>query len=259
MRFSAWGLHWLLATTHALACTCVPPEQPLCKQLRLYSGSALFVGVVQKVDHKTIMFGGNKVRQQVVTLLVEEAFAGVEGKTVTITSFAEGGMCGVRFQKGLRYLVDAGEIADSTYLGTAGRSGLRSRLDVNSCGMTSPADYVTDSIRFLRTVKNNPTGAILFGTVKQYGKGSSFVSLNNKAVAGTSVSLQALPDALHGNQTRKTPVDSSGYYEFVGLPSGVYTHTVEAPAGFTGVLQHNVELEASGCAQVDVRVHPQGQ
>ena len=102
--------------------------------MRSYSGSALFVGVVKKIDHKTIVFGGKKVHQQVVTLSVEDAFAGVEGETVTVTSFA--GMCGVRFRKGLRYLVDAGEIWDSTYLATAGRSGFRSRLDVNSCGMT---------------------------------------------------------------------------------------------------------------------------
>jgi len=257
MRLSSWGLLWLLATSSALACTCEMSKKPLCEQLRSYSGSALFVGVVRKIDHKTVVFGREKVHQQVVTLSVEDAFAGVEGKTVTVTSFA--GMCGFRFRKGLRYLVDAGEIRDSTYLATAGRSGFRSRLDVNSCGMTSPAEYVTDSIRFLRTAKSNPTGDILFGSVKQYGKGSTFVSLKNKAIAGTSVSLQTQPDALLENQIRKAPVDSSGYYEFVGLPGGVYTHTVQVPDGFTGVLQHTVELQASSCAQLDVRVNPQGQ
>lgn len=259
MRLCAWGVLWLLATCPALACSCVPYEQPFCEKLKSYNGSALFVGVVQKIDHKRVMFGGSKLRQQVVTLRVEEVFAGLREKTVKVTTFDEGGMCGIRFRKGVRYLVDAGEIADSRYLATGGRSGFRSRLDVNSCGMTSPADYVTDSIRFLKTAKNNPGRAILFGTVKQYGEGSTFVSLDNKAVAGTSVTLQASPDALLKNETRKTAVDSTGYYEFVGLPGGVYTHTVHVPDGFTGALQHIVELSASSCAQVDVRVHPQSR
>ena len=182
---------------------------------------------------------------QVVILSVEEAFAGVDGKTVTVTSFADAGMCGYRFRKGWRYLVDASEVADSAYLATGGKSGFRSHLDVSSCGLTAPADYAIDSIRFLRTAQKNPNGSILFGTVKQYIKGSTFVSLDNKPVAGASVSLEAPPDGLLHVERRQAPVDSNGYYEFTGLPEGIYTHTVHVPPGFTGVLQHTVEIQPS--------------
>lgn len=259
MRVAAFGFLLLLASCPALGCTCESYQQPLCTKLRSYKGSALFLGMAQKIESQTVVFGNDKVRMQVVTFLVEESLSGIDGKTVTVTSFTTRRMCGYRFRKAVRYLVDASETADSTYLTTAGRSGFRSRLDVNSCGMTAPADYASDSIRFLRTVQNNPNGAIVFGTVKQYGKGSTFVSSNNKAVSGSSVLLQALPDALLQNETREAPVDSSGYYEFVGLPGGVYTHTVSVPVGLTGVLQHTVELQSGGCAQLDVRVQAHGQ
>ncbi len=172
MRIFACGFVLLLASWPALGCTCDSYQKPLCEQLRSYKGSALFVGVVQRIDRKTVTFGIDKVRVQVVTLSIEEAFSGVEGKNVKVTSFFDVGMCGYRFRKGLRYLVDAREVADSTYLATGAKSGFRSHLDVGSCGLTAPADYAIDSIRFLRTVQKNPNGAIVFGTVKQYVNGS---------------------------------------------------------------------------------------
>ena len=257
MRVSACGLLWLLATYPALACTCISDQKSLCEQLRSYNGSALFVGVVQKIDNKTVLFGGNKVRQQVVTLSVEEAFAGVDGKTATVTSFA--GMCGFRFRKGLRYLVDAGQIADSTYLASRGASGYRAHLNVGSCGLTASAELAADSIRFLRTHGRNPHGGIVFGTVKQYANRATFVSLSNKPISGASVLVESAPDELNHRKRVETIVDSSGYYEFVGLPDGIYTHTVQVPTGFAGELRHELNIKEGGCAQVDVRVRAEHQ
>lgn len=259
MRASACGLLCLLATYSALACTCDLGQTPLCEQLRSYNGSALFVGVVQKIDNKTVFFGGNKVHQQVVTLSVEEPFAGVDGKTATVTSFAEPGMCGFRFRKGSRYLVDADQITDSTYLASRGASGYRTHLNVDSCGMTTSAELAEDSIRFLRTHGRNPHGGILFGTVKQYADSATFVSLSNKPVSGASVLVESAPDGLLQSKKLETIVDSSGYYEFVGLPDGIYTHTVQVPPGFAGELRHTLNIKEGGCAQVDVRVRAEHQ
>jgi hypothetical protein len=233
---------------------CSDSPQSLCERLRSYKGSALFVGLVQKVESRTVTLHGNKLRQQVVTLAVEEAFAGVEGNAVTVTSFYDAGMCGYRFRKGSRYLVDAGYVADSTYLGLGGTSGFRSGLDVGSCGMTRSAEYAADSIKFLRTLKQSPHGGVVFGTVKRYVDRATFVSLNNKPLSGTSVLLEATPDERLHTEKREAAVDSSGYYQFVGLPAGIYTHTVQVPSGLKGEMQHTVEVQTDGCAQVDVRV-----
>jgi len=130
-----------------------------------------------------------------------------------------------------------------------------SDLEVGMCGLTDRAEYAVDSIRFLKTLRQNPNGAIIFGTVKQYVKGSTFVSLNNKPISGASVLLQ---DPLHGDK-KETAVDSTGWYEFGGLSEGVYTHSVQTPIGFTGVFQHTIEVRANGCAQVDVRGHSNNQ
>jgi hypothetical protein len=231
------GILLLLASCPAFGCTCVP-GQPLCQQLRSYHGSALFVGVAEEVRYETVVADNVSFRQQVVRFSVEDAFAGVRSKTETTVK--SGPICGYVFHKGVRYLVDA--------------EGTESSLEVGSCGMTAPAEYVADSIHFLRTLRQHQSGAIVFGTVKQYVEGSTFVSLNNKPVAGASVSLRTAPNALLHAEEKRATVDSNGYYEFVGLPEGRYTHTVQVPDGFTGILQHTVEVKMDSCAQVDVRV-----
>jgi hypothetical protein len=232
------GFLFLLANYPAFACTCIPGP-PLCQQLRSYKGSALFLGIAEKIQYKTVIVDKISFRQQVVSFTVEDAFAGVRSKTITVT---QPPMCGYVFHKGVRYLVDAYRTSESS-------------LEVSSCGLTTPAATAADSIHFLRTLRQSQTGSIVFGTVKQYIKGSTFVSLNNKPVAAASVLLRAAPDSLLRGEERLAAVDSNGYYEFVGLPEGVYTHTVKVPEGFTGVLQHTVEIKKDSCAEVDVRVN----
>lgn len=232
------GFLFLLAGCPTFGCTCDPGQVPVCQRLRSYQGAALFLGVADEIRYKTVVFDKISFLQQVVRFSVEDSFAGVRSKTITVT---EPPMCGYVFKKGVRYLVDAYGANESS-------------LEVSSCGMTTPAEYAGDSIHFLRTLKQNQTGAIVFGTVKQYVKGSTFVSQNNKPVAGASVCLRATPGGLLRAEEKRATVDSDGYYEFVGIPEGIYTHAVMVPEGFTGVLQHTVEVNKDGCAQVDVRV-----
>jgi hypothetical protein len=248
-HLAAWCFLILLARSPAFGCFCDPlGPPPMCQQLRPYKGSALFLGVVTDIQYRKVSFGNALVREQLVSFSIEQVFAGIQGKTVTLTSFSDAGMCGYPFRKGLSYLVDA------TYQ-SYDASGGAPQLSVNSCGMTAPAAYAADSIHFLRTIRRNPHGGVVFGTIKQYVKGSTFVSLNNKAIGGTSVLLDAAPNALLNAENREAVVDSTGWYEFVGLPEGAYTVTAQVPSEFHGVLQHTVELQRDGCAQVDVRVH----
>jgi len=152
-------------------------------------------------------------------------------------------MCGIRFRKGLSYLVNA--------------SGSLEALSASSCGMTRIAPDAADSIRFLRALRQNPDAAIIFGTVKQYAEGANFVSLRNKAIPGTTVVLESMPGGSFRSERREAKADPTGWYEFDGLPAGVYTLTAQLPRGFEGTLQHTIEIPAKGCAQVDVRAHAQ--
>jgi len=245
---SIWCVVALLAKGSALGCSCNYDLPPLCQELRAYKGSALFVGVATDIRYRKVNFGKTLVRQQVVSFAIEDAFAGIQGKSVTVASFAAASMCGYPFHKGRTYLVDA--IYESNEA-----LGAESYLSVNSCGMTTSAAYAEDSIRFLRTLRQNPRGGILFGTVKQYVKGSTFVSLNNKPIAGSSVLLQAARMGFSIPRKESTTVDSKGWYEFVGLPEGIYTVTTGVPSGFAGTLNHTVEIQRDGCAQLDVRAH----
>jgi hypothetical protein len=192
--------------------------------------------------------GDAKLKEQLTTFSIHEVSAGIEGAKVTLKSFVDAGMCGYRFSKGVRYLVDV------TYPSYEG-SDRAPQLSVSSCGMTAPATEATDSIRFLRTTRQNPHGGIVFGSVKQYVKGSTFVSLHNQAIKGASVLLQPVPNALLNTEKREAIVDSTGWYEFTELPEGVYKVTAQVPSGFRAVLEHTVEIQPDGCAQVDIRAH----
>lgn len=195
------------------------------------------------IQYRKVSVENTQVREQVLRFSIEESFAGIEGKNVTLTSFANASMCGYPFRKGSRYLVDA------TY--SYGASG--SVLRVDSCGGTAIAQDATDAVRFLRTAKHNPHGGIVFGTVKQYVKSSTFVSPNNKPISGASVRLLGAPDSALRAEKREAVVDSTGWYEFVALPEGIYTVIAQVPEGFSGVLEHSIELQRDGCTQVDVR------
>jgi hypothetical protein len=206
------------------------------------------LGVVTDIRYKKLTAGNAPVREQLVGFSIQDVLAGVQSKTIKLTSFADGAMCGYRFRKGASCLVDA------TYQSYE-EAGSAPQLSVNSRGLTAPASEAEDSIRFLRTVKQAPHGGVIFGTVKRYVNGSTFVSLNNQPIAGASVLLQGAPNALLNPEKREVVVDSTGWYEFVGLPEGVYAVTAQVPSGFRAVLEHPVELGRDGCAQLDIRAH----
>jgi len=230
----------LIAAPLVKACTCDYSVVPRCQQLRSFRGTALFVGTVKSIRYRDVNLSGALVKEQLVTLKVEDAFQGIQGKKVEVRSFASPSMCGYAFRKGSRYLVDAW--------------GPRESLNVTSCGMTTGAAEAADLIRFLRTLRQHPSGGIVFGTVKKYVTGSTFVSLDNKAVSGTTVALDSQLDGMLRSERKLTSVDSSGWYEFIGLPTGVYTVTAQMPSGFEGVLQHTVDVDWNRCAQIDIRV-----
>jgi hypothetical protein len=231
----------------ALGCTCdMLDPAPLCQQLRSYKGSVLFLGVVTDIRYRKVTVGNAPIREQLISFSIQEVFAGVESKTIRLTSCADAAMCGYRFRKGASYLVDA------TYQSYEA-AGSAPQLSVNSCGLTAPASEAEDSIRFLRTVKQVPHGGVVFGTVKRYVNGSTFVSLNNQPIESVSVLLQGAPNALLNAEKRVVVVDSTGWYELVGLSEGVYAATAQVPRGFRAVLEHTVELGRDGCVQLDIR------
>lgn len=249
MRLGTCLLLLLIADGVACGCSCDSAITSRCQQMRAYRGQALFLGTVTEIRYRNAHFGKDSMKEQVVTFSIQDAFKGINKKTVTVSSFAEPGMCGFRFRRGRSYLVDGDSYADVSEFQT---------VNVSSCGMTIQAEWAEDDIHFLRTLRANPHGAIIFGTVKQYPVGSTFVSLNNKAIAGATILLESAPDALLHAERLKASADAAGWYEFAGLPEGTYTATAQVPDGLLGVFQHTVEVTANGCAQVDIRAHPKG-
>jgi hypothetical protein len=233
-----------LSSVIASACTCIDTPTPPCERLRAYRGAVLFLGQVKSIRTERIFLEPDNypIKQQVVTFTVQESFAGNVGGEVVIKDSVPGnGSCGFPFQSRAVYLVDA-------------RFSNDNQLHNSSCGFTSSRADASDTLGFLRTLTRNPVGAIIFGTVKQYVGQRNFVSPLNRAVEGAEVTVDALPDVLAPvHQNRRVFVDSSGWYEFVGLDAGQYTVHVTLPAGFSEVRDQDFRLDSNSCSQLDFR------
>jgi len=176
------------------------------------------------------------VRQQVVSFAIEDAFAGIQGKSVTVASFAAASMCGYPFHKGRTYLVDA--IYESNEaLGAEVVFECQLVRNDHICLHTQKT-----SIRFLRTLRQNPRGGILFGTVKQYVKGSTFVSLNNKPIAGSSVLLQAARMGFSIPRKRAPQLIQRAGTNLLDFPKASIPSPREYQADFAGTLNHTVRF-----------------
>jgi len=242
---TGWFLAALLVyCTPVAACTCEIGLVPQCQQLRSFPPARrLFLGTAESIRYRSVTVGNTTVPQQLTIFSVEDTFGGSRDKSVEIRSFIKPGMCGFRFHEGTKYFVDAWNDGGT--------------WSASSCGMTTTANWASDAIHYLRTLREHPQGAIIFGTVKQYVKGSTFVSLNNRPIPGTTVVLESMPNAPMQKPKQEAAADGSGWYEFAGLQAGMYSVTANVPAGFTGVFRHQIDVQENGCAQVDVRAHPQ--
>ena len=95
---------WAVATPSE-ACTCLE-NGPACEAY--WKASTVFIGRVTAVSPpQTRKPGAAFLRSRRVTLEVSEAFSGVAGSTVEVTTGSGGGDCGFPFKEGLDYVVYA--------------------------------------------------------------------------------------------------------------------------------------------------------
>ena len=133
----------MMAPDLAAACSCVLAPGPPC---RFRADSAIFVGTVQKAEP----VGSDG--QVDFTFRVEEAFAGVNAKTIVVSS--DSSSCGVSFAVGKSYLVDG-----RMYAG---------RYRVSVCSNTSMAERSAVEIELLRELRNGTMKPRIYGELIEF-------------------------------------------------------------------------------------------
>lgn len=139
-----------LPVSRAMACSCVPPGPPAEEAAQ---ADAIFHGEVTGVRDSQppdtwwtrmlwrLGWGPDpttfdSMREVRYTFRVLEAFKGVQGRSVQVSSRAESASCGVGFEQGRRYVVYARQA--------------EGRLSAGLCSLTGPAEDPRRGLHWLR-------------------------------------------------------------------------------------------------------------
>jgi hypothetical protein len=229
----------LVSAARAEACSCMMPGPP-CQEFG--EASAVFVGkVTGVVSGKPLKSsdGGEEPGWATRTFkfAVTEAFSGVEGKAVEVSTGLGGGDCGYTFMKGTSYLVYASRSKDGT-------------LSTGICSRTRPALGATKDLAFLRGLAGRPPGVTVSGRVgRPLDKWDESGERTLEPLEGMRVTV-AGPAGL-----REVVTDARGRYELTGLPPGHYEVILHLPDGQTTVEpKRSGHVPDRGCFSADFHV-----
>jgi hypothetical protein len=195
----------VLTTRAADACTCFRGLTSACEVYENYD-----IALIGRVVEAGRQGGDAKIR-------IERAIKGVKAGTVEVMRNQDASsMCGYSFRVGVDYVIfatrnDNGEIL----IGGCSDAIWEARTPGHA-----------DAIRFTELLAGPAPGGWIFGTVEHTEPSFSPFIQPGRAVEGASAQIRGPVD-------RKVPV-VKGRYEFLGLPSGRYTVSVEVPASLPG-------------------------
>lgn len=227
----------LALAARAEACTCMMPGPP-CGAYG--SASAVFVGTADAVEGGPRKSGargeGLDWTPRVVKFTVTEAFSGVEGETVEVSTGLGGGDCGYGFVTGTSYLV------------YAYRQGTTGRLTTGICTRTRPVAVAEEDLRFLHRLAGRSPGVTVSGRVVRRDDGGA----DRRAGAGVA----GVRLTVEGEGVRRELVtDADGRYKLSGLSPGKYKLTLSPPDGMPdGQPEREVQIADGGCAVEDFHV-----
>lgn len=226
---------------------CYVGERPACEITWAPHVSAVFLGTVAEVKEEN----GPETVKQVVTVAVDQAFLGVDRGMVTVTSGGES--CGgYPFSKGKQYLIYAKRQANGM-------------LSVALCGGTKWSTEASQDLEYLRKVNSSEqrTGMI-FGTVYRYPDPSD---PNDKGLRRMRPFTGNRITAKSENESYEAVVAQDGKFRVEDVEPGTYSIDlrvnepvlIETSSGFMWRDRSRpvaIQVHATGCAQVDLRVDP---
>ena len=230
----------------ALACSCADPG-PSCQNT--FQVDAVFTGTVLSItalpdDGPPLRPGEARMPRSLrVELSIGEAFRGIQGSTVSLTTAGSGPACGYNFKQGERYLVYAYRAKDSDELVTG------------ICTRTRPIADASEDLEFLQTLSSPTAGARLYGTVTHHER-----NLTGEPAQDYGAVPNLLVTARSRAVVSTARTDAQGRYEMT-VPPGKYQVALESLQGFsTNGLNRTVELrDARACSMANFGVHFNGR
>ena len=231
-------LGWLgLTASTAQACSCFAPGPP-CEAYG--SASAVFTGTVVSVRRAEEPKPGpvqpiNYLR--IFKFSVDQAYLGVAGTEVEVTTGSGSGDCGYHFTVGERYLVYA-------YF-------YENRLGTSICTRTRPFARAQDDLAFLGKLSSAAPGATIQGIV---GRAQSPKPDSSPLPSDIRV-------VISGNNTRRVlPLDDQGHFRVRGVPPGMFKVTLKLPETLIAERpERELVVNDRGCASTYYAVTDNGR
>ncbi len=233
------------AASRAEACSCAGPGA-LCEAFG--GAAAVFVGTVTDITRrprKTPAPGDEPDwAPRTVRFSVSEAFSGVEGAQVEVSTGLGGGDCGYNFVKGSTYLVYA-----------YGRTG--GGLGTGICTRTTLAFGAEEDLEYLRGLSRQPRGVTLSGRVERAGVEAAGSGTRTSIPLG---GLRVSAAGADGVVAAETMTDAQGRYRLTGLSPGTYKLSLRLPDELTTYQPaREVRVADRGCASEDFLVTDNGR
>jgi hypothetical protein len=248
----------LLAHGISHACSCAGVFGPACEEAWKPYTQAVFLGKVTSIHSGSWSMLFNKMPENLIEIEIEEAYFGVSGKTVTVSTATGGPACGFHFVEGERYVI------------FASRSAIG--LHVSLCSRTRPAKYAAEDIAYLRTLPSLQKTALIQGTLWKYTHDPNFkpkfvpsVMDHYRPPEQYYRAMEPVPGATvivraKDGEEQKATVSEDGNWQVAGLSPGEYSIRVPVEDRmFLHSFSDKVTIAEKGCAQVDLRIELNGR
>jgi len=227
----------------AEACSCVT-SGAACEAY--WQSGAVFVGRVTSVASAPAQKGRAQfLRSRRVTLEVIEAFSGVAGRTIEVSTGSGGGDCGFPFKEGMTYVV----------YGSPGESD--GSLLVSACSRTRALSDASSDLTYARAVASGvPLTGTISGTVMWTNRSlAPGVARTSRPLEGAGVRLE------RDGQATRVMTGADGRFAATGLSAGRYSVRLELADGLAGeVAPSTIELkDARGCAEAVAQAFADGR
>ena len=210
----------LLLADNVAACSCSGPRQSAgfhpC--MTYWTADAVFTGMVEEISFAQLDADGKPrpFSEKVAHFSVDEAFRGVEGRTIEITTNYNTPSCGYDFKQGQRYFVYARRDKDG-------------KLKEWLCGPTVRLEEAAPDLAYARQALGGMKGQVLVGAVVKYERSDIKDHGTRLPVPGVEVVLER---ADHSGETlSKTVTNEEGKYEFHDLAVNTYRVRAAPPPG----------------------------